>query len=324
MLEKFPGTTFLESDVEYCKRLLVSYNNLLLSRAICEGRCHSGRVCPTGTCRSRYASPRYIRPHSLLPVDLRLRLLFLLTSNRLVRLRSTESVDSGSAGTSKVSPGHHSSTYLPARGSESPANSPSKSPTAWERHYGCWKEHFRSRQGSPAPSAPNSTPASPVHYRSARKSCRSDSSASISSITSVTSLPAHLTPGPRPAAAPRPACPSAPQPQRKAPPPSPGPGPTHNRSCPPTPVRTTPGRRMLPGTGSGSPRGTPTKTPPPLRLEEDEDETMTVLLQTEPSTSTATANIWTTPTPSSSRLPSARPNTGITRWVMKRSAYRYD
>jgi len=66
-------------------------------------------------------------------------------------------------------------------------NEPPPSPKNWERHYGCWKNHFRHRQGT------NSTPNSPILYRaSSSKAQRSDSMLSISSVSSVTSLPGQM------------------------------------------------------------------------------------------------------------------------------------
>src|SRR5437016_2421383 len=113
-------------------------------------------------------------------------LLIYLPSLRLSRLRSSDSVDSGSPPSSpdrKASSGS-SSGYL---SSKSPTQSPQSSPSAttpWERHYGCWKDHFRICQQqelhntATGGKGSNSTPSSPVHYRVSRTG-RSDSMASI-------------------------------------------------------------------------------------------------------------------------------------------------
>jgi len=148
--------------------------------------------------------------------------------------------------------------------------------------------------------------------------------ASISSIASVASLPAHLHASPRGGTNVY----STPPVQRKV-----LPSASPNRSCPPTPRRITPTRRQLPAVGTPSPfRGSRgNNTQPDIDItsrshEIEDDETMTVVLHadqtTKPSSTVATASIWTTPTASRGQV-SARASTGITRWVMKRSAYRF-
>ena len=217
-----------------------------------------------------------------------------------------------------------------ASGVNSPQNSPSKSTGTWERHYGCLRGHFQSKQIC-ATNSSNSTPGSPVHHRVDKKNSRSDSVTSISSMSSVVSLPT------RPLATP---CRDPVLANKSN---------THcrrisschlNRSCPSTPQRT-PVRRQLPATtlassstglGSfrcGSSLNTKTsKSQTKVVQDTEEDETLTLVLHTTTVASkalTTTASIWTTSSISPVQLQpsSSRINTGITRWVMKRSVSRY-
>lgn len=99
--------------------------------------------------------------------------------SRLSRQKSTDGSNPQLGGTPSSRTGSTKSLDSSANESSSPQN--------WERHYGCWKNHFRHRQGT------NSTPPSPILYRaSSSKSYRSDSMLSISSMSSVTSLPGHV------------------------------------------------------------------------------------------------------------------------------------
>ncbi|XP_075224600.1 dual specificity protein phosphatase 22 [Lycorma delicatula] len=50
--ERFPSLALVASDEEQCKIMLTSYQGLLLSKEVCEGKCAMGEVCPTGLCRS--------------------------------------------------------------------------------------------------------------------------------------------------------------------------------------------------------------------------------------------------------------------------------
>ncbi|XP_022190435.1 dual specificity protein phosphatase 15 isoform X2 [Nilaparvata lugens] len=50
--ERFPSLALLANDEEQCQVLLSSYQGLLLSKDICEGKCAMGEVCPAGLCRS--------------------------------------------------------------------------------------------------------------------------------------------------------------------------------------------------------------------------------------------------------------------------------
>lgn len=67
MLEKYPGSTFLESDMEHCKKLLVSHNNHLLSLR------HPIKLSPKRT-PSVAVSPRFI----FCPNEIKLKLDFAL------------------------------------------------------------------------------------------------------------------------------------------------------------------------------------------------------------------------------------------------------
>ncbi|CAG7831160.1 unnamed protein product [Allacma fusca] len=265
LAEKFPGTIYSESDEEHCKRLLASYNNLLLSRAICEGRCSSARVCPTGTCRAHYGSPKLGRQKS---TESSIQVYPAIASS------SSSKPESGMSPTSSTT--------------ASPSPSPHNSPKGWERHYGCWKNHFRQRQSS-AGSGSGSAPGSPVLYR-VSKGQRSDSMTSISSSSSVNSLPTQL-------------------PDRDCFVPN-----VITRSCPNSPRRLP---KKLPRTGS--------------QAENDSS-----LMQHQASgSSKSSPNVWQPPASTCSRFQShtasarnAAPKpSGIssnTRWVMKRSAYRYN
>ncbi|CAL8070361.1 unnamed protein product [Orchesella dallaii] len=167
LLEKFPGTTYPENDEEQCKKLLVAYNNMVLSRAICEGRCTSAKVCPTGTCRA-HASPRLGRHKSIGE-----RTMSQQEPVGSSQFRgSTKSLDSASVACQQ-------------QPQQQQTQEPPGSPRSWERHYGCWKNHFRHRQGT------SSTPSTPILYR-ASKPQRTDSVTSISSISSISSLPGQM------------------------------------------------------------------------------------------------------------------------------------
>lgn len=48
--ERYPSLALIEIDQEQCRISLMSYENLLLSKDICEGNCGIGETCPTGMC----------------------------------------------------------------------------------------------------------------------------------------------------------------------------------------------------------------------------------------------------------------------------------
>lgn len=50
--ERYPSLALQATDEELCRQLLLSYQGLLLSKDLCEGRCPMGQPCPTGLCRS--------------------------------------------------------------------------------------------------------------------------------------------------------------------------------------------------------------------------------------------------------------------------------
>lgn len=50
--ERFPSLALHDRDEEQCALMLNNYEQLLLSRTICEGKCPMGEKCPTGLCRS--------------------------------------------------------------------------------------------------------------------------------------------------------------------------------------------------------------------------------------------------------------------------------
>ncbi|KAF4529046.1 hypothetical protein B566_EDAN017342 [Ephemera danica] len=50
------GLALGPQDQAQCQRLLLSYQSLLLSRDLCEGKCTMGQVCPTGACRTALKS----------------------------------------------------------------------------------------------------------------------------------------------------------------------------------------------------------------------------------------------------------------------------
>ncbi|XP_054286939.1 dual specificity protein phosphatase 22-like [Macrosteles quadrilineatus] len=60
--ERFPSRALAERDEKECRILLNSYQGLLLSKDLCEGKCAFGEVCPTGLCRS--PSKRILRRKS--------------------------------------------------------------------------------------------------------------------------------------------------------------------------------------------------------------------------------------------------------------------
>lgn len=57
--ERYPSLALIEIDQEQCRISLMSYENLLLSKDICEGNCGMGETCPTGMCTR---SPSIKRP----------------------------------------------------------------------------------------------------------------------------------------------------------------------------------------------------------------------------------------------------------------------
>ncbi|KAE8748896.1 hypothetical protein FOCC_FOCC004301 [Frankliniella occidentalis] len=62
MKERYPSLALQSSDEELCRQLLLSYQGLLMSKDLCEGRCPMGQPCPTGLCRS--PSKRTVRRKS--------------------------------------------------------------------------------------------------------------------------------------------------------------------------------------------------------------------------------------------------------------------
>ncbi|XP_017780305.1 PREDICTED: dual specificity protein phosphatase 15 [Nicrophorus vespilloides] len=50
--ERFPSLALVTLDEEQCALMLNNYEQLLLSRTICDGRCVMGQQCPTGVCRT--------------------------------------------------------------------------------------------------------------------------------------------------------------------------------------------------------------------------------------------------------------------------------
>ncbi|KAF5287865.1 hypothetical protein FQA39_LY15641 [Lamprigera yunnana] len=50
--ERYPSLALVKQDDEQCAMMLNNYEQLLLSRNICEGRCVMGEECPTGVCRT--------------------------------------------------------------------------------------------------------------------------------------------------------------------------------------------------------------------------------------------------------------------------------
>ncbi|XP_034240194.1 dual specificity protein phosphatase 15-like [Thrips palmi] len=60
--ERYPSLALQATDEELCRQLLLSYQGLLLSKDLCEGRCPLGQPCPTGLCRS--PSKRTVRRKS--------------------------------------------------------------------------------------------------------------------------------------------------------------------------------------------------------------------------------------------------------------------
>ncbi|XP_026272595.1 dual specificity protein phosphatase 15-like isoform X1 [Frankliniella occidentalis] len=60
--ERYPSLALQSSDEELCRQLLLSYQGLLMSKDLCEGRCPMGQPCPTGLCRS--PSKRTVRRKS--------------------------------------------------------------------------------------------------------------------------------------------------------------------------------------------------------------------------------------------------------------------
>lgn len=50
--ERYPSLALVYKDQEQCGLMLNNYEELLLSRTICEGKCALGEQCPTGVCRS--------------------------------------------------------------------------------------------------------------------------------------------------------------------------------------------------------------------------------------------------------------------------------
>ncbi|KAF2880532.1 hypothetical protein ILUMI_25645 [Ignelater luminosus] len=50
--ERYPSLALVKQDEEQCALMLNNYEQLLLSRNICEGRCAMGEECPTGVCRT--------------------------------------------------------------------------------------------------------------------------------------------------------------------------------------------------------------------------------------------------------------------------------
>ncbi|XP_065172555.1 protein phosphatase Slingshot isoform X2 [Atheta coriaria] len=50
--ERFPSLALVSRDEEQCALMLNNYEQLILSRAICDGRCVMGQQCPTGVCRT--------------------------------------------------------------------------------------------------------------------------------------------------------------------------------------------------------------------------------------------------------------------------------
>ncbi|KAG8254566.1 Dual specificity protein phosphatase 22 [Homalodisca vitripennis] len=60
--ERFPSLALVQTDEEECRLMLNSYQGLLLSKDLCEGKCALGEVCPTGLCRS--PSKRILRRKS--------------------------------------------------------------------------------------------------------------------------------------------------------------------------------------------------------------------------------------------------------------------
>ncbi|XP_077300443.1 dual specificity protein phosphatase 22-B [Arctopsyche grandis] len=58
--ERYPSLALAGSDERECQTSLTSYQAMLTSRDICEGRCTMGQTCPTGVCRNN-SSKRLIR-----------------------------------------------------------------------------------------------------------------------------------------------------------------------------------------------------------------------------------------------------------------------
>lgn len=52
--ERYPSLALKHFDIMYCNEMLKSYDNLLTSKSICEGRCRLTRQsCPTGVCNRK-------------------------------------------------------------------------------------------------------------------------------------------------------------------------------------------------------------------------------------------------------------------------------